>query len=92
MRDILFAVADTSFRTAEQQRLPREASGALSDLQNGQGTMPVHTEARENRSIAWQAADWASKLSRQDIPPEVVDNAKLRILDVIGVLLAADSD
>ena len=51
--------------------------------------MSVHTEAREKKSIAWQAADWASTLRWQDVPPEVIDNAKLRILDVVGVLLAA---
>src|SRR5262245_55481928 len=51
--------------------------------------MPAQTDARESRSIAWQAADWASTLSWQDIPPAVIDNAKLRVLDVIGVLLAA---
>jgi 2-methylcitrate dehydratase PrpD len=51
--------------------------------------MPAKTDARQSGSIAWQAADWAANLRWRDIPPEVVDNAKLRLLDVIGVLLAA---
>jgi 2-methylcitrate dehydratase PrpD len=33
-------------------------------------------------------ADWAARLSFGDLPPDVVENTKLRVLDVIGLALA----
>src|SRR6185436_4856342 len=34
-------------------------------------------------------ARWASSLSFADVPPDVVDDAKLRLLDTLGVMAAA---
>lgn len=48
----------------------------------GNAPAPVST-------ISQAAADWAANLSSAQIPGEVVEQTKLRILDVVGVMLAA---
>jgi 2-methylcitrate dehydratase PrpD len=37
-------------------------------------------------------ANWATTLSLDEIPPEVLKHAKLHALDVLGCGLAADAD
>jgi 2-methylcitrate dehydratase PrpD len=41
-----------------------------------------------SQSIGRTAANWASELSWSGIPAEMVEDTKLRILDIIGVMLA----
>lgn len=40
------------------------------------------------KTISQQAAEWAANLSWGAIPPEVVEDGKCRILDILGVMLA----
>ncbi|MGX9961813.1 MmgE/PrpD family protein [Roseomonas sp. F4] len=40
-------------------------------------------------SLNRRTADWAANLSLDSVPPDVVESTKLRILDLIGVMLAA---
>lgn len=42
-------------------------------------------------TLSGRAADWLTRLSLADVPPEVVDGTRLRILDLVGVMLAARS-
>lgn len=39
--------------------------------------------------LSARVADWAAGLSLRDVPAEVVESTKLRILDLVGVMLAA---
>jgi 2-methylcitrate dehydratase PrpD len=39
--------------------------------------------------LSLQAAEWAGRLRFEQVPPAVVESTKLRILDLIGVMLAA---
>src|SRR6185503_11121039 len=38
--------------------------------------------------LASQVAQWVSEVRYEDLPPDVIDATKLRILDVIGLALA----
>ena len=40
-------------------------------------------------TLSEMAADWASRISFEEIPAEIVRDTKLRILDIVGVMLAA---
>lgn len=42
-------------------------------------------------TLSAQAADWLTRLSLADVPADVVEGTKLRILDLVGVMLAARS-
>lgn len=44
-----------------------------------------------NRPLATDVADWVSRVTFADLPPDVVDATKLRILDVIGLALAGSA-
>ena len=39
-------------------------------------------------TLATQLADWVSGLRFEDLPPDVVEATKLRLLDVLGLALA----
>lgn len=42
-------------------------------------------------TLSARVADWVTQTSLDNVPGEVIENAKLRILDLVGVMLAARS-
>lgn len=43
-------------------------------------------------TLSQHAAEWVCGFSHHDIPPEVIEDTKLRILDIVGVMLGGKHD
>ena len=90
--EALDALEEAILSLEEQQ--PADLSAVLATPVIGLGGAGLSTtqlERRPMQTAAQQIADWSSAISIDDIPTEVLEHAKLHLLDVIGCGYAASA-